>query len=244
MTWAFVGNLGGTGNGVSSTTVSFATSGSSAPVGSVVIARVASDNINTTDGDFSEVVSVQDSTGGNAWAKIAEFTNGQAGAAAGCTVSVWMAHVGTEIPSGATIQATFSSAVTAKAITADRFSIAAGNFPQLAGPVQTLADDAAAPGEMTISGLPSREYLFIRALAGETTLLSFEESPDWIDLKSFDYDGGPAAASMGVAGEYEIATGTGITSAPIEDTATEWASVLFALVEVLPTSTLFFGAGP
>lgn len=244
MSWANVGSLSGAGGGGAAlTSVWHQTTLREVPVGGIVLTGVFIDNTNATDGNFGEVTSVTDSTGGNVWTKIAEFTNGQGAAAAGCTVAVFMTQASTIIPVGATITADISS-VAARGIASHLLSIGAGNTVSIAGTVQTLANDAAAAGSMSISGLSSGEYLFFRALAGEKrTYGTFLPTSGYAAaFVGYGYDGGSNDTSINSAGEFDIATGTGSTSAPTTD-AVDWASVFFALQEVPQTSTLFFGGG-
>lgn len=244
MTWSNRNSLGGAGNGISSVYISHTTSTYDAVVGRVVLTCVAVDNADTVDGATSLVNSVDDSTGGNNWIKIAEFTNGQGVAADGCTVAAFMTQVATQMNVGTTITATLSTSTVAKAISSAMFTISTGSTASIAGTVQTLANDAAPVGSMAISGLTSGEYLFVRASAGEVRSPSVTAltSGYSIVFSGGVYDSGADATSMSEFGEYSITTGTGSTSAPTSASA-DWASVFFALQEVQPTSTLFFGAG-
>ena len=247
MSWANFGSLGGAGNGVAATSISHTTSTYNVSVNQIILTCIVVDNTtSTTDGNpTNEVSSVNDSTGGNTWIKIAEFTNGEGAAGAGCTVAVFMTQPATQINVGSTITATLNSSVTAKGISSYLFSVAAGSTVAIAGAVQTLANDAAPVGSMAISGLTSGEYLFVRAMASEAQNFgSFALTSGFGHIfGGWGYDGGTDAASMKMQGEWDLAAGTGSTSAPTGSRSVDWASVFFALQEVQPTSTLFFGAG-
>ncbi|MBI4085513.1 MAG: hypothetical protein HY432_03360, partial [Candidatus Liptonbacteria bacterium] len=170
-----------------------------------------------------------DSAGGNTWTKGGEYTNGQGGAAAGATVSVWYSVITNTIPSGGTITATLGSAVVAKAMTAWEFDIDAGNtISVVAGTLQTLAVDGTQPGSMTISGLTSGEYLFVRGIGRESGGSSaFTPTASYTALTQAE------SATNGIGGiraggEFRIVTATGETSNPGWDNR-DMASVFFAL---------------
>ena len=206
---------------------------------------VSLDNADLSDGVTTLVNSVDDSTGGNEWTKIGEFTNSQGVIANGATVAVFMTQVSAQINVGATIEATLGTSTTAKSIASLVFRFGAGSSVSIAGTVQTLANDAAPVGSMAISGLSSGEYLFFRAMSAEArTPLSYTATSGYsYALYGYGYDSGADATSIAMGGEWDIATGTGSTSAPTGTSSVDWASVFFALQEVQPTSTLFFGAG-
>jgi hypothetical protein len=202
-----------------------------AAAGKLVIVLVALDNTQTTDGNTSEVSSISDSAGGNIWTKARGFCNGQAGAAAGATVSAWKSVLTNQIASGGTITANFANTVTASAVTADLFSIGAGNIVVVEGTPADLANDAADPGSQTLSSLTSREYLFIRAIAAESsTATDITATTNYTKFAPNTTAGSSSATNMGVRGESRILTGTGDSSDPTLFSA-DCASVYFALRE-------------
>lgn len=195
---------------------------------------VSIDNTQTTDGQTSEVTGVTD-TQGNIYVKIGEFCNGQTAADAGATVSVWKSKLTTSLVNGNTVTATLANSKTAKALCSFCYTVGAGNdLALVAGSLQTLANDGADPGSMTISGLPSKEYLFIRGIASEATSTNGTASTNFTRFTVVGgTSGGSAATNMSTWGEYRIVTGTGATSDPTV-AATDNASVFFALEETSP----------
>src|SRR3989304_7222955 len=137
MAWTSVGSIGGAQHTGSQNTVVMTTN-ATAVAGSVVVISVAIDNTSTTDGNTTEVSSITDSVGGNTWTKAREFCNSQGAAASGATVSVWYSKLTNTIPSGGTITAILANSVTAKAISAWEFSVAAGATISVAGTPQEL----------------------------------------------------------------------------------------------------------
>lgn len=232
MAFGALSNNGAGSNKAASTSVTNNLSATTASAGDLVIVRVALDNTSTVDAQTSEVSSITDSVGGNTWTKYGEFCNGQGGAGSGATVSVWGTVLANAM-SAATITANLANSVTAKAMRITSCTIGAGVTISV-NSLQTLANDGADPGNMTISGLSSAEYLFIRAIAVEDPGVSLTPTASYNDTGSTATSGGGAATNMGIHGEYRILTGTGDSSNPTV-VAADSASVYFALKEVIPT---------
>ena len=230
MAWTSLNTLGSNQSKTAGTSIALTTS-AAVEAGHVVVVIVAIDNTQTTDGNTSEVSSITDSAGGNTWVKAREFCNGQGGAASGATVSVWYSKLTNAIVSGGTITANLANSITAKAISAWEFSIAAGATVSVAGTPQDLANDNADPGSMTVPGLSSREYLFIRGIAAETnSTAALMPTSNFAAFTGNQTSGAGAASNMAVRGEFAILTGTTATSDPTY-TAVDCASVFFALRE-------------
>lgn len=211
-----------------------------AEAGRLVIVQLAKDNVATADGTGSEITSVVDSAGGNTWQSAGRFVNGQGAANAGAYVDLWYSVLTNEIASGGTITITKSTDVDCVA-NSYKVTLGAGNSVQVAGTVQTLANDAADPGSMTISGLTSKEYLFWRVVAAEsedTTALT-PTTNYTARGQSISSTAGGSASNMRVSGETRILTGTGDTSNPTLFSA-DCASIYLAFEEVAtgPTATL------
>lgn len=236
MAFASVGTLGTGNSAASGTTVSITTS-AAAEAGNLAVVIVGTDNTQTTDGQTSEISSITDSVGGNTWTKGGEFCNGGGAAAAGATVSVWFSKLTNQINSGGAITATLGTARIAKSLTAWEFTVGASNTVSVAtGSLQTLANDGADPGSMTISGLASKQYLFIRASAQESNDTGARTATASYTLFSGAIgDDGSGPGSMLTCGEFRILTGTGDTSNityPAVGGTQDTASVYFALEEV------------
>jgi hypothetical protein len=238
--WAIVAGatFSATGSSKTSGTTVATTVGSPstgvAAAGDVIIVIVAKDNVQTTDGNTSEVTSVAD-TPGNTYTKLREFCNGQAGAGAGAVVSLWYSVLTAAINVGTTdaITANLSSAVTAKAISASKCTFGAGSTVSTAGVTADLADDAADPGSMSFgTSLGNVEHLFIRATALERpTGLTWTPTTNYTAAGfGAGTTGGSAVTNMESQGEMRVLTGTGDTSDPTA-TAVDCASVYVALNE-------------
>lgn len=199
-----------------------------AAIGDFVLAIIGKDNTSTgADGDNGEVSSVTDNKG-NTYTKLKEFSNTNAAAAGGATISVWGSVLTASLTNTDTVTFNFASC-TAKAAIIDCFTIGAGSSVSVAGSA-TLANDAADPGSMTISSLPSQEYLFVRAVANEGIGTTYTPGTNYTLLTEANTTGGGAASNMGVAAGRRIFTGTGDTNDPTWE-ASDNASVYVALKE-------------
>lgn len=214
------------------TTVSTSTARTVA-VGDVLVVIIGANNVGTADGDNSEVSSVTDNLG-NTYLKAGEFTNAQGSAAAGATCSIWYSQITTA--GNATATATFANSIAAKVITGAKFTASAGATISVVG-LATLANDNADPGSMSISGLASQEYLFIRGFASETTVNTPTVTSGYSNIDAIGTSGGGAATNMSAAGESRITTGTGSTSDPTYTNA-DTASVFVALKEAASSTPI------
>lgn len=219
---------------VSAGTSIVGTCGSTIQVGNVGVALVAKDNAASSDGTgHNEVTSVTDSQG-NTWAKAGEFVNANGAANAGATIAIFYCVVATELGIGVdTITANFSDSRLASAMIVWEYTVTSGAVVAVAGS-NTLANDAADPGSVAVSGLSSREYLFIRAIASESSAATLLTNTSlWFTLNRIVADTGVSSSSMGCRGEYRILTGTGATSDPTLFAA-DHASLIVALTEDVP----------
>lgn len=229
MAFASIGTIG-TGNSTATDTTLSLTTSAAAEAGNLVILCIGLDNHQTTDGQTSEISSVSDPNS-NTWTKLGEFCNGQGAANDGATVSVWSSVITTTIASSSVITITLANSKARKCVSGWEFSLGASSV-SVAGTLQTLANDAADPGSMSISGLSSKEYLFLRATASETadtTAVTTTASYTLI-TKASASGAGTAADQMSVFGEFRILTGTGDTSDPAYVSA-DHASVYMAIQE-------------
>jgi hypothetical protein len=198
-----------------------------------VVVAVATDNINTTNADHSEHSL---SGEGLTWTKLGEWTNGNGSAAAGCTVSAWLARNTT----GATIgtfdlSLTFSSAIVDKALSAWKFSAGAG-LSLVPGSLTFSATDGSQNyGSSTISGLPSGERLYFRALAKEANSTGQITPSSGFTAISTVRSRNNADAII-ARGEFLIATSTGETSNPVHAVTGDTVGLFFALSEGEPSA--------
>lgn len=218
------------------------TAGTSVPVtyttgsfaaGTLMVAAIASDNLGSgSDGDKSDVASVSDNAG-NTFLKAAEFSNVQAGAAAGATVSIWYCVLANAVTSANIVTANFNGSPVAKLIFLGAYTKSAGTTINVTSPIVTLANDNADPGSMALSGLTSREYLFLRFTAGEANpAATFTPTSGWsADFNTWTTGGG-GATNQYILGERLISTATGATSDPTYAAGVaDLASVMFAFYE-------------
>ena len=122
------------------------------------------------------------------------------------------------------------------------FTVAAGNALDVAGTPQDLANDGVDPGSMTISGLTSGEYLFVRSTASERDATTWTPTTNYTTSNCDTTTGGGSAANMNICGEFRVLTGTGDTSDPT-GTAVDNASIFIAFKEAANT-TLGNGTDP
>lgn len=212
--------------------------------GNVAVVVCATDNVTASDSATSDHTSVTDSTGANTYTKLGEFTEGSGGAAAGATVSLWFSKLTTQLASGSgTITCNFAS-VTDKAMhLVGEFTITGGNVVSQAGTTQTEASNGGDAGNLTISGLTSSEYLYVRGIATESNAaVSMTVTAGGYAAPDAPSDGcnntatGGEATDMGACSEWDIkAASTGDSSNPaLVDTTNDNASVYVALQETTP----------
>jgi hypothetical protein len=200
-----------------------------------VVLSISTDNSSATDGDNNEHQSL---TGGDGltWTKLGEHTNANGAAAGGVTVSAWLARNTT----GGTI-GTLDTTLTMAAAVVDKCCIAwkfaAGvSLAYVTGTLQTSAVDGTnGYGGSTISGLPSVERLYFRALAKEAN------SSGAITVSSgFTTIGTIRSRNDALAvitrGEFKIATSTGEYSEPVHAVVGDTAGLFFALSEGEPSA--------
>ena len=229
--WSSIGSLGSAGSKTANQASLNLVTTANLEAGRVAVVLIAVDNNQTTDGDENAVTSVVDSAG-NTYTKAREFTNGQAAAQGGATVSVWYSKATTQLNSGQQITANFANATSrdASAITAWKFDLAIPGAISVAGST-TLANDAADPGSMNLA-LSNVEYLWVRATAHERPSTdTFTKTVAY--QGTFDKNGttgGTAATNMTVAGEWDIAIGASNASDPAWSTGADEAGVLVAFL--------------
>jgi hypothetical protein len=123
------------------------------------------------------------------------------------------------------------SSVVAKAFTAHRIGKTAGTTLEVAG-YTTLATDAADVGNITLSGLTSREYLWLLGIGFEGTGTSAPTATSYTAMSHTQTTGSGATTNIGVRGLYRILTGTNQTVDPnTGGGAVDHASILVAIYE-------------
>lgn len=198
--------------------------------GNLGVLIVSSDNYDTGDVDDGAINSVTDSVG-NKWKKRGEWQKGSTGAGTGVIVSVWTTVATTNLTTGGTITVHFYDdgvGPTAKAATGRQFSFTGGSALHIAG-YSTLAE-AVDPSNMTLSGLASNPYLWIRAVGQENATTTWTSSTNYTAFThtTSTTSGGVTATNIGARGEFRIFTGTTDSTNPT-GVAADNASIYLAI---------------
>jgi hypothetical protein len=205
MTYGSVGSLGSANSKASGTTVAI-TTGATVSVGDLIVVVTSWDNTDTADGDTTRL-SCADSAG-NTWTKIREYTTTDGVVADGVTLALFYSRLVNQLNSGGTITITSDTARIAKAATAWQFTTSSTQaVEQMA---IAIGEGGTDPAALSLTGMPSREYLVILGFAHEnvnSTTVGYNAS-----YTAFTKDGtlgGTGAENIYVAGEFQIVTGTG-----------------------------------
>jgi len=215
--------------------------------GNVAVVICAGDNTATSDGN-SDTHALTDS-GSNTYTKAFEWTEAGTGAGAGATVSVHFSKLATQLTSGSsTITCDYGSSITDRAMHLVReFTITSGNVVSVSGTPQGEASNGGDAGSLTIGGLTSGEYLFVRGIATESnSALSMTATANY-SLPENPSDGcnntigGGEASDIGACSEYRIlGSSTGDSSDPaLVDTSNDNASVYVALREAAEAAATY-----
>lgn len=218
----------------------------------LVVVVVSCDNNGTTDGDLTEISGV--TIDGTAMTKAKEFTNGQAAAQAGCTVSVWWLQPSSQINSGSTITATFTTATTsgdANTIQAREFVVASGKAVSVDATNSAATDAGSNPASLDCT-TTNTECLRVaahsfeggRSAANQIPALLVSNSnwsPWWTGAGDMVRTTGTAATDITSYVEANISTGTSAASAPtIGGGPWDWASAYVAF-KATATATNLMG---
>jgi hypothetical protein len=235
--------LGGAGQAVANSANISMTTAAAARASNLVVVAVTCDNNGTTDADHSEVTGV--TFDGTAMTKAVEFTNGEALAQAGVTVSVWWLQIGgSDVSAGATVTATFATNTTngdANAIVAREFVVASGKTVSVEA-VNSAATDAAITPASIDATTANIECLRVAAHAVESGPAANDQADDirasnstwslWWTSGALVRASALAIGNTAVAIQVEakISTGTGAASAPsnVLGAARDWASAYVA----------------
>lgn len=236
MTFTSQGSMGTGTSKAAGTAVGITSAAQTANVGDLVIVCLGINNTQTGDGDSTDINSVADSVG-NTYTLGKQYTNGQGGAQAGATAGFYYSVLTVQLPiTTGTITADVDSVV-AKAISAWRFTLTAGSGISVASAIGDVGD-AVDPASVSISGLTSREYLFVDVFAGEgdELLVGYDSAAGGEGFTALDKPstaGGVATSNIYQAGGFKIVTATSQAydaSTTLLDT--DYAQVYAALFEV------------
>lgn len=198
--------------------------------GAGLIMTLGTDNYNTTDADHSEHTSV--TVDGQSMTKIAEYTNGEGAAGDGATTSVWYLQNSAAVSTGATVSITLANSVTAKVASGFTFTMNNSNTLTVESTKTFGVCDACNTPSLSLTGLTSREYLWVYSYSGEYGDATFTASSGWTGWVHTAATGGPGASRYQGGGQFLVATATGQSSIqPSTDTGRDWAAHLVALYE-------------
>ena len=230
MAWAFVAHRGNALTKVSGATLAVNPT-ATLVVGAVVIVRCAADNLAAASGETTEH-SVADSKG-NTWTKMREHCSAGGGAALGVTISTFVSQITVELLTSDTITLTVTSAVSAKVIAIEEFSIGAGNTVTVTADEGGIEGGGANNYSISLSGLASTEYLFFGHVGFEASNIADHVlDTDYGNNLEVDTTGGAANSNVASHMGTRIATLTGDTFAGTTTFAYQIAATLVALLEV------------
>ena len=199
-----------------------------------VVAVVAS--LNQVTGDVSSGIATEISGGGVTWVKLGEWTNGNAATNTGAMVAAFLAR-----PTASDM--TLSTLCVVKMVPQGRriqLQSFKGNYAgtgeiSIAAVINRSNDDTGSLGAATISGLATREYMFLAAMGAEESVgASFAEMANYTGNEQGT--GTVAGNQQRVRYAYRILTGTGDIYDPSTE-AVDIAQLYFALYEVSATLT-------
>jgi hypothetical protein len=230
VTWSVVQSYGTAQNKTSGTSIKVFSPGAYAiAVGDVLIAQIVCDNAQTATGASSTVSSVVGTQSGT-FTKAGEHTHSPTGAAAdGVTVSVWYKRVTAGIAAGADeVTFTLGTAVTAKCAGVHIFHTdqVEVNVKALVADVATVDFDA-----MTLSGLPNREYLFLRNDALERGSYGYSKDLNYTSYGVNTTRDAGDTTDVATGNQYRILTATGDTCHTATTGTFDSASLFFAFID-------------
>jgi hypothetical protein len=230
MTWSVVQSYGTAQNKTSGTSIKVFSPGTYAiAVGDVLIAQIVCDNAQTTTGASSLVSSVAGTQSGT-FTKAGEHTHSPTGAAAdGVTVSVWYKRVtAAGTAGGDEVTFTLGTAVTAKCAGVHIFRTdqAEVNVKAFVADVATVDFDA-----MTLSGLPNREYLFLRNDALERGSYGYSKDLNYTSYGVNTTRDAGDTTDVATGNQYRILTATGDTCHTATTGTFDSASLFLAFID-------------
>jgi hypothetical protein len=235
MAFAFVTQLPASNTASNQTSTAVTVTNSNFGGDHFLVACIAVDNHQTTDGDEGAVSGITD-TNGNTWVKAKEFCNGQGSAQAGATSSLWYTDQKGKSTSGNnTITASFTNSASR-----DKSVISCLSFTRdTTKSVEVEATGQLADDGGAVTGLGATtaniECLRIRSIASESnSTTNLTSTSSWTAPLSGiagTTSGGSSAANMALRMEYRIVSGSNVVSSPTLFSA-DHASVFVAFKEV------------
>lgn len=193
---------------------SFSVSPSPSTTSRLLVIAAALDNVSATaDGDNGDVTGATATINSTNYSltKAVQYTNVQTGAGTGATVAIYYVVFPTAPSSQPSVVVSFSGSVTAKVVAYRLFSIGAGASVAVASPLSFALDGSTLSPNFSLSGLTSREYLFVYADAMEAASTATTPPTGWsafANTSTSGTTGGGGASNMSLLASYRIATTT------------------------------------
>lgn len=245
--WTSIGDFTATSDTIGGTTWASIPIQTSASVGEIIVLVLATD---PGSGTFSAHHSTVTDSKGNTWVKRQEkiFNNTDSGGDGSSNTvnnSIWTCYVATALASGSdTLTATFSLSVVVASVTSHRFSVGGNLTISVAssttsgeagdGTPPPAGDIFLPPGSLTLSGLTSNPYLFIRASGSATWAGSdppgYTASTNYTVFRRNGTGVNSAGTKVISYAEYRAFTGTGDSTDPTTaETYGVFANIFIAL---------------
>jgi hypothetical protein len=226
MAYGSVGSLGTNQEKTSDTQIVLAVT-ANAEVGNLIVVWVAMDNEGTADANTAQLSCADDA--GNIYVKLHERTESSGAANDGAVIAMFATVVKTQLNSGSNITVTSTSARTAKAISAWEFTTGSSGF-QIQAVTQANATNTD-PAAVTLSSLPSREYLLLWGFGSENIVPVSTHDADYTAINDISTSGSTADTNITVDGAFRIATLTTDTVDAATASTTQHAQVYAAIYE-------------
>jgi hypothetical protein len=232
MSWTATSSKNHASNKTAGTSLTLPIAGAALSAGDVVVVSVAIDNSQTGDGDSALVSGL--SCSNVTFTKVAEYTNGQGGSAAGATCAVWYGIASATVNVGTNITITHTSR-TARAACYQAFS-KTGSYVWLTATPVKFVGDGADPASQSLAGLGSGEHLAVMAIAHEApNTLVWNSLTNYTAFNNTSGESGTSgsttATNMTCRAGYRIFSGTSDTLDVAASATSDLAGIYLALQE-------------
>ena len=229
------GSIGVTFASASGNTLAFTPAGDITAGTANLLIGIAADNVGTGDGDNAEISGIADDAGGNTYAELVEWTNGEGLAAAGSTCGLYLCRLATTLTTFNTITITFANSIADRCASLWQINSTTA-LSQAAAAQKNLIDAANGFGSAVFADLPSLEYCFFRVGSKEANSTTALTVSSGFTAITGTRSRNNAAAQL-IRGEFIITTGTGATSNPAFAVSGDASSVFVALQEGTPAGS-------
>jgi hypothetical protein len=213
-------------------------------VGEVAIGIYHTDNVSTTTGD-SSTHGISDSKG-NTWTKVFEKTYSLGTANDGVTLSFWYSVITTQILTTDTVTFTTTSGVTDAVGRLQMITKDANKGLEFISAFENVSgDNVSAVRSVTLTGLPSRQYVFLNTLVGEgNNLTGGTPQTSWTErYDARTASGTPADINLKTYNQVRLWTTSGDVTVSVTWQAFEMINSLVAIyeadIETINTSRFF-----